>query len=90
MAIAVNTPERGKLLLIMLDAVHVDTVEKMAIVAIRPEPAFQLLFEIATTRAGSEVLLIDQTAYTQDETEASEPCFWWRRGRSNSTINVDD
>ena len=41
----------------------------------------ELLFEIATTRAGSRVALINQTPQTQDESEASEQCSWWRRGR---------
>jgi len=40
----------------MLDAVYVDTVEAKAIVAIRPKPAFQALFEIATAKAGSDVI----------------------------------
>ena len=39
-----NLTERRKLLMSMLDAVYVDTVEEKAIVAIRPKPAFQHLF----------------------------------------------
>ena len=74
-------PKFLQVLLTMLDAVYVDTVEEKCIVAIRPKPAFRPLFEIATTRAGSGVVLINQTPQTQDEPEASEPCFWWRRGR---------
>ena len=77
----VTLAERRKLLLTMLDAVYVDTVDEKAIVAIRPKPAFRPLFEIATTRAGSGVVLINQTPQTQDEPEVSEPCFWWRRVR---------
>ena len=73
--------ERRHMLQMMLDGVYVDTVDEKAIVAIRPKPAFRPLFEIATTRAGSGVVLINQTPQTQDEPEASEPCFWWRRGR---------
>ena len=42
--------ERRKLLVTMLDAVYVDTVDEKAIVAIRLKPAFRSLFEIATTR----------------------------------------
>ena len=49
--------ERRRLLLTMLDAVYVDTVDTKAIVAVRPKPAFQALFEIATTRKGSDVTL---------------------------------
>lgn len=65
----------------MLEAVYVDTVEEKSIVAIRPKPAFQPLFEIATTRAGSGLVSINQTPQTQNEPEAPESCFWWRRGR---------
>ena len=65
----------------MLDAVYVDTVEEKAIVAIRPKPAFQALFEIATTRAKGGVVLIKETPQALNEPEASASCFWWRRGR---------
>ena len=49
--------ERRKLLMAMLDAVYVDTVEEKSVVAIRPKPAFRLIFEIATTRAGSGFII---------------------------------
>ena len=67
--------ERRKLLMAMLDAVYVDTVEEKSVVAIRP------IFEVATTREGSGIALINQTPQTQDGPEASESCSWWRRGR---------
>ena len=73
--------ERRKLLLAMLDAVYVDTVDEKAIVAIRPKPAFQPLFEIATTREGSDIVLINEPPEASTEPEAADPCFWWRRGR---------
>ena len=76
-----NPAERRKLLLTMLDAVYVDTVEEKAIVAIRPKPAFQPLFEIATTREGSDVVLINDPPQADREPEAADLCFWWRRGR---------
>jgi len=41
--------EDGKLLMAMLDAVYVDTVEEKSVVAIRPKPAFRPIFEVATT-----------------------------------------
>ena len=41
----------------MLEAVYVDTVEERAIVALKPKPAFRALFQIATTREGSGVVL---------------------------------
>ena len=65
----------------MLDAVYVDAVEEKAIVAIRPKPAFQPLFEIATTREGSDIVLINEPPEASTEPEAADPCFWWRRGR---------
>ena len=49
--------------------------------AIRPKPAFRALFEVATTREGSGVGLINETPPDPDGPEASLPCFWWRRGR---------
>ena len=76
-----NLPERRKLLMSMLEAVYVDTVEEKAIVAIRPKPAFMPLFEIATTREGSDVVLINEPPQASNEPEAADWCFWWRRGR---------
>ena len=40
--------ERRRILLTMLDAVYVDTVDEKSMVAIRPRPAFRPLLEIAT------------------------------------------
>ena len=76
-----NLTERRKLLPSMLDAVYVDTVEEKAVVAIRPKPALRPLFEIATTREGSGVVLINETPPEPEGSEAYNPCFWWRRGR---------
>ena len=76
-----NLTERRKILLSMLQAVYVDTVEEKSIVAIRPKPAFQPLFEVATTREGSDVALINEPPLTSNEPEAADSCFWWRRGR---------
>jgi len=75
-----NLTERRKLLLAMLEAVYVDTVEEKAIVAILPKPALRPLFEIATTREGSDVILINEPPLAI-EPEAADLCFWWRRGR---------
>jgi hypothetical protein len=55
----------------MLDAVYVDTVEEKAIVAIRPKPAFRALFEIATTREGSGVVVIKEPPPDIEGLEAS-------------------
>ena len=73
--------QRLYLLVALLNAAHVDTVKEKSVVAIRPKPAFRPIFEVATTREGSGIALINQTPQTQDEPEASESCSWWRRGR---------
>ena len=39
--------ERRKLLMAMLDAVYVDTVEEKSVVAIRPKPAFRPIFRVS-------------------------------------------
>ena len=75
-----NLAERRQLLLTMLEAVYVDTIEEKAIVAVRPKPAFRPLFEVATTREGSDVVLINEPPQAF-EPEAADLCFWWRRGR---------
>ena len=75
-----NVSERRKLLMSMLDAVYVDTVEEKSIVAILPRPAFRPLFEIVTTREGSDAVLINETPQAINEPEAANSCFWWRRG----------
>ena len=70
--------EKRKLLMAMLDAVYIDTVEEKSVVAIRPKPAFRPIFEVATTRAGSGIILINETP---SDPEAESLCSWWRRGR---------
>jgi len=80
----------------MLDAVYVDTVDEKRIVAIRPKPAFRPLLEIATTREGSDIVLVHDTKEGEDlggaepekprqpppdGQEAGVPCSWWRRAR---------
>ncbi len=76
-----NLGERRSLLLTMLEAVYVDTVEGKAIVAIQPKPVFHSLFEIATTREDSDVVLINEPPQSDTEPEAADLCCWWRRGR---------
>ncbi len=76
-----NMEERRKLLLSMLDAVYVDTKEEKRIVAIRPKPAFRHIFQVATTRKGSEVVLINEPQEQTTPEAQSDPCLWWRRGR---------
>ena len=77
-----NLGERNRLLLTILEGAYVDTEEEKAIVALKPKPAFQALFQIATTRAGSGVVLYNENPPNQiNGPEDGPPCFWWRRGR---------
>ena len=46
--------------------------------AIRPKPDFHPIFEVATTREGSRIALINQALQTQDKLEASESYSWLR------------
>ena len=73
-----NEEEKRRLLLTMLDAVYVDAKEDKAIVAIKPKPPFRPIFEVATTKAESDVMLIKEPPELHDP-EAL--CLWWRRGR---------
>ena len=96
--------ERKRILMTMLDAVYVDTVEEKRIVAIRPKPAFRPLFEIATTREGSGIVLVTEKRDDEDgqvarTTEAPPPggqgadelpCSWWRRGRVGRSQFAND
>ena len=84
-----NLTERHRILLTMLDCVYVDTVDEKSIVAIRPRPAFRPLFEVATMRAGSGIVLVHERVGDFETTnqpppggqEADDSCSWWRRGR---------
>ena len=86
------------MLLTMLYAVYVDTVDEKRIVAI---PAFRSLLETATTREGSDIVLVHDDEEDErnggmepqkpgqplpDGQEAGTPCSWWRRGRAGLPI----
>ncbi len=70
--------ERRRLLLTMLDAVYVDAKEDRSIVAVKPKPAFRPVFQVAVTREGSGVVLVNEPP---GEAPEARLCFWWRRGR---------
>ena len=71
--------ERRSLLQAMIEAVYVDHKEDNAVVAIQPKPAFRAVFQVATTREGSGVILIKEPPDASQK--APSPCLWWRRGR---------
>ena len=78
-----NLGERRRLLLAILDAVYVDAKEDKCIVAIKPKPPFRPIFQVATTREGSGVYIINEPP---EVTPEARMCFWWRRGRLHLTI----
>ena len=55
-----TSQERHRILVSMLEAVYVDHKEAKAVVAIQPKPAFRAVFQVATTREGSGVILIKE------------------------------
>jgi len=78
-------PERRKLLLAMLDGVYVDAKEEKRIVAIKPKPPFRPIFQVATAKEGSGVVLLkelpEEDKQPQDSESEANSCLWWRRGR---------
>jgi hypothetical protein len=74
----------------MLDGVYVDAKEERRIVAIKPKAPFRPIFQVATMKDGSGIVLVHEATETADkanqpppdghEADAS-PCLWWRRGR---------
>ena len=73
--------ECHRILTSMLEAVCVDAVEEKRIVAIIPKPACRPVFQVATTREGSGVVLIRQDPQPVEAEGLATPCSWWRRGR---------
>ena len=55
-----NLGEQRKLLMIMLDAVYVDTRQTRSIVAIKPKPPFKPVFQVAASKEGSEIRIINE------------------------------
>ena len=53
-----NLEERRKLLLAMLDAVYFEVKKTRSIVAVRPKPPFRPIFQVAASRAGSDIRII--------------------------------
>ncbi len=52
--------ERRKLLLTMVDAVYFEAKETRSIVAIKPKPPFRPVFQVAASKAGSEIRIVNE------------------------------
>jgi len=81
--------EKRKLLMAMLDTVYVDTVEEKAVVAIRPKPAFRPLLEMATTSAGSGIVLINETPSDPEAQRLNHCVLGGDVGESNYAGNAN-
>ncbi|MFC1955773.1 hypothetical protein ACFLWZ_04505 [Chloroflexota bacterium] len=55
-----NLEERRKLLLTMLDAVYVDAKQTKSIVTIKPKPPFKPVFQVAASREGSDIRILNE------------------------------
>jgi hypothetical protein len=77
-------PERRKLLLSMLDGVYFDAKGEKALGAITPKPTFLSIFQVAITREGSLVLMLNEKdlppSIPGSAADPLGPCSWWRRG----------
>ncbi len=81
--------EKRKILLALLAAVYVDTLEEKGVVAIKSQPAFRPLLEILTLRPECGIILVVQPQLGFETPGADTPCFWWRRrGELNDTANT--
>jgi len=54
-----NLEEQRKLLVSMLDAVYIDTKNNL-IVAVKPKPPFRPVFQVAASRDGSEIRILNE------------------------------
>ena len=55
-----NLEERRKLLLTMLDAVYMDARQTRSIVAVKPKPPFRPIFQVAASREGSGIRILNE------------------------------
>ena len=52
------------------------------IVAVKPKPPFRPIFQVATTREGSGVDIINEPP---EVTPEARMCFWWRQARESNS-----
>ena len=55
-----NQEEKRKLLLTMLDAVYIDAKNTKSIIAIKPKPPFKPVFQVAASREGSDIRILNE------------------------------
>jgi site-specific DNA recombinase len=55
-----SSMERRKLILTMLDAVYIDAKKAKTIVAIKPKPPFLPILQVATSRAGADIRILNE------------------------------
>jgi len=55
-----DASERRKLILTMLDAVYIDAKKYKTIVAIKPKPPFLPILQVATSRAGADIRILNE------------------------------
>lgn len=68
---------RRKLVSTLLEAVYVDMKESRAIVAIKPKAQVRPIFQVASAREGSGVMLVNEPPDSDPE---ARRCFCGRRG----------
>jgi DNA invertase Pin-like site-specific DNA recombinase len=52
--------EQRKLLVTMLDAVYIDAKQSRSIIAVKPKPPFRPIFQVAASRKGSKIRIINE------------------------------
>ena len=55
-----NLEDQRRLLLTILDAIYVDAKKTKSIVAIRPKPPFKPIFQVAVTKEGSNIRILNE------------------------------
>jgi site-specific DNA recombinase len=53
--LAANATEKRKIIMTVLDAVYVDAKQTKSIIAIKPRPPFKPIFQVAITKANSDI-----------------------------------
>ena len=68
-----SVEDRRRLLVTMLDAVYVDAKEESRLVAIKPRAPFKPIFQMATTKEGSGIVLVQERTDDDDDSDRPPP-----------------